>query len=298
MSRLVFEKAKPQVGRFKLPWENIDWRFEFDPMMLFYQDPEAWDKKTISKLKRMLADKRYKRLFVSRLSNTLYSYLLAVEREVEFQYRKRQSLAEAIAQDEETIFRLIREYGPDILRYPAVQDRIDEWCTEDPTKYFEKVRRALLIYKEDTLRTDNVAKAGDLKRYRVIKLSDLECNMKLVRDYPRLLSKLRQLKKEARQVGPSRAEINMFIEGWREKGKIRWPGLADAWFGRMEKLAKLSGSRDVVSYVMGYSPREIALALLADAVHLSPAGLNRIIKSKKTVRKTLYKLEAKSGPRI
>jgi len=258
------------------------WRRELDP-----NNQEA---KAKERFIAMLANDRYREAFSDLIQKTLDNYLLAVEREVEFWYRNGQDLSARIKSDENVIFDLLAEFGPEVLGYPTVQDKIQIWCGEKCVDKFARIKKSLDKYKKDVLHEKGFLYLNLKKR--------------VVSMYPDLKNDIKSLKREIRDykksAPSSQSSASELIMRWKKKGNVRFFKEPYFWFDELANKAEAKRRQvgDFLNDIFKLSPREITKMVLGNMIHRSPAVIERIIRDERRIKRSVYNSSTRIGHRF
>jgi hypothetical protein len=292
--------ASPDPGYGNLM--RLDIQYEFFPKLFFCPkwdylacnrapddprrrdlDPNDQEEKAKERFIAMLSDDQYRKAFTDLVQTTLDSYLVAVEHEVEFWHRSGRDLSACIERNENVIFDLLAEFGPEVLRYPSVQDKIQEWGRENCVDKFRLVKKALDIYKKEVVHA---------KGFLWLNVKKWVVNM-----YPDLKNSIKGLKREIREhdrrAPRSQVAAKEIIKRWKKKGNVRFFKERYRWFDELVKKAESRGARsagDILNDVFSGErfPREITKMVLGDMIHRSPAVVDRILRDERRIRKSVY----------
>jgi hypothetical protein len=246
-------------------------------------DPNDQEAKAKERFIAMLADDRYREAYAALVQTTLDNYLVAVEHELEFWHRNGRDLSARIKSDENVIFSLLAEFGPEVLGYPSVQDKIREWCGENCVDKFRLVKKALDIYKKEVMHERGFLQLN-LKKYIVSLYPDLKNSIKSLK---------REIREHDRRAPRSQVAAKEIIRRWKKKGNVRFFKERYRWFDELAKKAESRGARsagDILNDVFSGErfPREITKMVLGDMIHRSPAVVDRILRDERRIRKSVY----------
>lgn len=277
--------------RFFCPkWDYIACNRPVDDPQRRELDPNNQEAKAKKRFIAMLADEQYRGAFTNLIKTTLDNYLIAVEHEVEFWYRNGQDLSARIESDENVIFELISEFGPEVLGYPTVQDKIQKWCEEKCVDKFGRIKKSLDKYKKEVMH-----ERGFLQ---------LNLKKQIVSMYPDLKKSMKNLKREIREYNrrspTSRSAAREIIMRWRKKGNVCFFADTYFWFEELANKAEVRGRQagDFLNDIFKRSPREITIIVLGNMIHRSPAIIDRIIRDERRIRKGMYNISTKIGHRF
>jgi len=267
--------------------EGLDFQLEFDPFETFYSHFEP-KKRRGKKKAKLFASKNFKSIFESNLSCSLPLFLWAIERETEIQYadKRRRSIKTQIAEKGETVFSLVRHFGPRALRMPAILLAIEDWCIDGEFDKFNGLVKAVRQYQKETF------KSG---RYQ-----DREVLYAIAFHYPTVHNSIRRLKKDITRAGLTidlkyRTEPERILRDWEQKLRQNTanPRLKRFdWYEKLRQISKTEGSglspKNVVGCVRQRTPRWLAVKLLSKAFHTSWAIADRAIRHELEIARTVY----------
>jgi hypothetical protein len=273
--------------RMDWPHAPMDFRFEFDPLEYFYPYFGRSNRKGKKKLK-LFATKKYKSFFENDLSWSLPKYLWAIEKETEIQCadRSMRSVGTQIAEEDETIYELVRRLGPRALRMPSILNAIEDWCLDRKFGEFDKLIKAIKQYQKQTF---------DSGPYE-----DREILHAIGFHFSTVRNSIRQLKKDITRAGraiesKSKTEPERVLRKWEQKLRdcLGNPKLKKFdWYENLRQISKRKHfgeqPKNIVGCVRKNTPRWLAIMLLSRALNRGWAVADRAVRHHKKIAKTVY----------
>jgi len=282
--KLIFKRTEDAGGG---P-ESLKLLLEIDPLDYFY----VWlDRREGEGKKReaLFSGKKYKSAFENVLGKSFKSYLRAVENETEIECSKR--LMESVrfqttfrgetVYDVKTVYDLVRRLGPRALRLPSILGALENWCEDGKFDNFKGLIKAIRRYQREML------KGVKYKNWE--RLYSICVHYRAVRDSIFRLKK--EIKKAQRANDKDPANVSeRILRAW---GKGISPLVDTVEYRKLLQQIAISdgsgeGARGIIICVPSYSPRELAIELLAQKYHVKWAVADRAIRRHKEIEKIVY----------
>jgi hypothetical protein len=284
-------KIDLKCGRDFIPYVlpgTCGFRFEFDPMGLFYGEIDEFDNADeFERLDGMFSKDKYGKLFNERLKNSFYSYLQSLEHEVELEYEHGCSFETLIRDNEDLIFNLVDKNGPQELAHSSILDMVEEWCQEKKSIKLERLIKALKAFKKSTLGTNRFS-YFEKKYFAII-------------HYDRFRNFIRKLKRDIRENRATMRRVGgaaRFVHEWVERRNMTPE--ETRWLKQLKRaVVRMEGAtpEELISYMTANSPRQMVKDILADELHSSDAVVERLIRDRANLRKTMRTFLEKKGHR-
>ena len=246
------------------------------------------DKNKSIKIHKMCKDKKYKELFENKFIENIEAFLRQIEYEVEIEYEeffvkgvsipespfkiKKSLLDRYLRNNEDAIFKFLKEKGLYFLRNRTILSTIQKWCDE-------KNKTKLREFAE-TLKEIAKVKKGPMP----ITINEDE-KFIISRD-PYLRSKIKEIKEKIKSYEKDTRKIKILCKKLISEYEEKRYGYG--WFKYLKEIVmEEQGEKEIdfVRYIKSTPPRLISIKILAKEFEVSERRIEEVFRERKRISK-------------